>query len=173
MSVTAANRKYFVDVFMDWVTSVRALYDPLVAGVGLIKPYSYYGSITEIVNHLTIKDHVQAAKYPFICLVDDFEERHESNLDWYAVNPTIYIFSETLIEYDPQQRYDNVIKPILYTLMEYLITVIEISDTYSQANEQLTWSKKTYKGTVAGQSIENTVDCIELKLSNLLIKNKC
>lgn len=173
MSVTTTNRKYFVDVFNDWVATVRAIYDPLIEGVGLLKPYSYYGSITEIVNHLTIKDHVQAAKYPFICLVDDFEERHESDASWYTVNPTIYIFNETLIEYDPQQRYDNVIKPILYVLMQHLLTAIEYSDTYSQANEKLIWSKKTYKGTVAGQSIENTVDCIELKFQNLRIKNNC
>jgi hypothetical protein len=169
MSVAATNRKYFVDVFMDWVASVRTVYD----AINVLQPYSYYGSITEIVNHLTIKDQGQVAKYPFICLVDDFNEKHDSVLDWYIVNPTIYIFSETLVDYDPQQRYDNVIKPILFVLMQHLLTAIENSDSYSEANEKIEWEQKIYKGTVAGQSIENTVDCIELKFSNLLIKNNC
>lgn len=173
MTLAAANRKYFVDVFQDWITEVRAIYDPLIEGVGLEKPYSYFGSITEIVNYLTINDSVNAPKYPFICLVDDFEESHNSVFDWYTVNPTIFIFSETLVNYDPQQRYDNVIKPILFSLMEKLLQVIEFSSSVSQANENLNYTKKTYKGTVAGQSIQDTVDCIELKFQNLRIKNKC
>jgi hypothetical protein len=60
MTLAAANRKYFVDVFQDWITEVRAVYDPLIEGVGLEKPYSYFGSITEIVNYLTINDSVNA-----------------------------------------------------------------------------------------------------------------
>lgn len=164
-----ANRKYFVDVFTDWITEVRALYDPS----GLEKPYSYYGSITEIVNYLTINEQINVQKYPFVCLVDDFEESHVSNESWYSVNPTIYIFNETLIPYDPQQRYDNVIKPILYSIMEKLLQVIEFSSSVSQADNILSWTKKTYKGMVANQSIQDTVDCIELRFQNLLIKNNC
>ena len=165
----ATNRKYFVDVFMGWITEVRAIYDPSL----LVKPYSYYGSITEIVDYLTVLSQNQLSKYPFVCLVDDFEEIHVSNEGWYAVNPTIYIFTDTQIPYDPQQRYDNVIKPILMLIMENLLQVIEFSSSVSQADQVLSWTKKTYKGSVAGQSIQDTVDCIELKFTNLLIKNNC
>jgi hypothetical protein len=61
----------------------------------------------------------------------------------------------------------------LFSLMEKLLQVIEFSSSVSQANENLNYTKKTYKGTVAGQSIQGTVDCIELKFQNLRIKNKC
>jgi hypothetical protein len=169
---TADNRKYFVDVFSDWVTGVRTLYDPS----GLKEPYSYYGSIMEIVNHLSIKDSQigdEAKKYPFCCLVDDFRESHNSDKEWYSLNPTIYIFSYTDEDYTPQQRYDNVIKPVLYVIMEHLLSVIEFSDSYSQANEKLDWTKQAYKGSVAGMAIPDTVDCLELKFNNLLIKNNC
>lgn len=165
----AANRKYFVDVFNGWISDVRKIYDPTL----LLKPYSYFGSITDVVNYLTINEQANQPLYPFVCLIDDFEEKHNLRDAFYSVDPTIYIFSESLVEYNPQQRYDNVIKPILYTIMDILLSTINFDSSTSQANETLIYTKKTYKGQVAGQSIQDTVDCIELKFSNLLIKNKC
>jgi len=160
------ERKYFVDVFEDWIVSVRALYDT----VNLIQPYSYFGSITEIVNYLTELGTV-SAKYPFVALVDDKGIKPKMMLDWYEVNPTIYIFTETLIAYNPQERYTNVIKPILFPIMEYLKDIIEYSESVSEANESTEPEYEIYKGNVEGQAIQDTVDCIRLSYQNLRIKN--
>src|SRR5574344_1761990 len=97
MSVTAENRKYFVDVFMDWCALVRSSYD-----TGNVKPYSYYGSVLEIVNYLNAKCDNNLPRYPMIALADNEGLKQTKRDDWYEVNPTIYIFSETQEKYDPQ-----------------------------------------------------------------------
>jgi hypothetical protein len=172
MSVTAANRKYFVDVFQDWCVEVRALYDPLIEGVGLKTPYSYYGSILEIVNYLNIKSENTLPRYPMIALVDNEGMKQKKGIDWYEVSPVIYIFSETIEKYDPQQRYDNVIKPILFKIKEYLQDVIEFSELVSPANES-TDEIEIFKGSLNGSTIPDAVDCIKLSISNLRINNNC
>jgi hypothetical protein len=57
--------------------------------------------------------------------------------------------------------------------MGHLLNVIEYSTSYSPANKSLLFEKQTYKGSINGGAIPDTVDCIELKFSNLLIKNNC
>jgi hypothetical protein len=168
MSVTAENRKYFVDVFMDWCASVRSSYD-----TGNVKPYSYYGSVLEIVSYLNAKSDNNLPRYPMIALADNEGLKQIKKDDWYEVSPTIYIFSETQEKYDPQQRYTNVIKPILFPLKELLSEVIEHSDSISPANEVDEPIFEIFKGSLNGMTIPDTVDCIKLNFSNLRIKNNC
>lgn len=168
MTVAVENRKYFVDVFMDWCASVRLSFD-----VSNIKPYSYYGSVLEIVNYLNVKSDNVLPRYPIIALADNEGLKQTKKVDWYEVSPTIYIFSETIEAYDPQQRYDNVIKPILFPLKELLSEAIEYSDSISPANETDEPVFEIFKGSLNGMTIPDTVDCIKLNFSNLRIKNNC
>jgi len=168
MSVTAENRKYFVDVFMAWCASVRLEYD-----ANNKEPYSYFGTVNEIVNYLNVKSDNLLDRYPMIALQDDLGLRQIKKFDWYEVSPTIYIFNETLENYDPQQRYDNIIKPILFPIKELLTRIIEESDAVSPANEADEPAFEIFKGSIDGTTIPDTVDCIKLSFSNLRIKNHC
>ena len=166
MTILNTDRIFFDKVFEEWMIDVRAELDP----ANLIRPFSKSGSITEIVNFLTEEARVITDRYPIVALVSDFKGSLKKCLDWYEVSPTIYIFNETLESYDSTQSYDEIVKPLLMPIMLSLISVIENSEHTSQANELVTPDFNIYKGTVAGQRVQETVDCIELKFTNLRIK---
>jgi hypothetical protein len=171
--MTPANRKYFVDVFEDWVSETRFIFDP----TNLILPYSYYDNVDGIVNYLIEKSstsELSRQKYPFICLVDDFTKIEKLKEPWYRIDPTIYIFSETLIESTPSERYTNVIKPVLYPIRDILLNVIKYSNNISPANIATTLTENIFKGQISNDlKISDTVDCVRLKFSELLIKKQC
>jgi len=171
------NRRYFVDVFNNWVANVRIDYDPLVLGVGNIRPYSYFGSVQDIVNYLIEKSGdpiTSRQKFPFVCLVDNFKEKIDSVNTFYEVNPTIYIFHESLENYNPQQRYTNVIKPVLYPIFDCLIRWIEYSQDISPVNDSLVYTKELFRGQIGDNvQISDTVDCLKITFDNIKIKNNC
>jgi len=171
--LSADSRKYFVDVFDNWVANIRKKYDI----VDNEQPYSYFGSQQDIVNYLIEKSASPTQsrkKFPFICLVDDFEETINSREHWYTLTPTIYIFAETLETYDPRDRYTNVIKPILYPLFELLLREVECSKSLSPTNEFLSFKKRLYRGQIGENvMVSDTVDALKITFTNLKIKKHC
>lgn len=175
--INHSSRKYFVDVFENWVANVRAQYDPVIDGVGGERPYSYFGSVQEIVNQFIEKSSdstLSRKKFPCICLVDDFVEEINHRNTFYEVSPTFYIFQESLETNNAKDRYTSVIKPILYPIFEKFIYWVEFGEGTSPCNDSLIFKKELFRGQIGSNVlIADTVDCLKITFKNLRIKKNC
>lgn len=89
---------------------------------GLAAPYYMYGHKKEINNRLMAKDKHKDFKwkrYPLVALTLDFPEDIANGLQSYTLN--IGILEMTTKDYNAEERYTNVFKPILYPLYELFL----------------------------------------------------
>lgn len=155
-----ADKKYIVDMFEDIVSQVRADYDP----TNLLEPYYDYGHLISILNKLNAKDGnrvLKLQKYPLIALIQDIQEDHTNDLNiGYSFSPGIVILATTDKNYTEQQRYQNVLKTILYPIYELLIEKIkyyQFFDFETESNgiptykkwDRVNWGTSTFFGNVA------------------------
>jgi hypothetical protein len=179
-----ADSKYFVDVFGDIVSAVRAEYDE----ANNLEPYYMYGHPREIANRLSLKDKSQVQKfqkYPLIVLLQDFQESHgDTNYNYdYTLPITALIVTKTRPTYTSEERYENTFKPILYPIYELLIEKINISeDIITQSIETIEYTKtdRLFWGAASTYSNEGLIfndnlDAIELNFTGLQISrdNTC
>jgi len=116
--------RVLVDDIGEVVTAVRTdariialINDPKING---LFPFYMYGHRLEIANRLLEKDMdsvYKYQKYPLIALRMDFPETHNAGqLVEYTLNIAFLMFTQ--MGYDTPQRYENVIRPILYPLVD-------------------------------------------------------
>lgn len=85
-------------------------------------PYYMYGHFLEIANRLKEKDQDKVykyQKYPLIALRMDIPETHRGDMVDYSLNIAIVGFTDK--NYNAQERYTNVIKPVLSPIYEALM----------------------------------------------------
>ncbi len=88
---------------------------------GLTSPYFFYGTPVEINRQLCERDHgsTKGKVYPAIALRLPTTEEVKNGLINY--NFTLAILDTTKVSYDAPDRYEHVVKPILYPLYELLL----------------------------------------------------
>jgi hypothetical protein len=177
-----SDKRYFVDVFGAIMTYIREYYDPLIAGVGLEKPYYLHGHPLDILQMLNQKDknpEFKYKKYPLIALLQDFTENDKDvNPQFeYIVSPRVLIITSTSQAYDSIQRYTNTFKPILYPLYKLLLDAIddsiEIFECYEDyiphtKIDRMYWGKTGVAGN-EGLTFNDHLDCIEINFTDLHI----
>jgi hypothetical protein len=171
---------YLVDDIGAVVTSVRNqsqklwLSDPSAVST---TPYYMYGHRLEINNRLVQKSKgdFKYQLYPLIALRMDFEEDIDNGLIKYNLN--LAILNRTEKNYNAEERYTNVFKPILYPLYEAFMDKLKKAGIFQwDGNYTLpphTKIDRPYYGTSSEeQNVKNifsdTLDAIEiigLKLS--------
>lgn len=178
MSLDAENRKYFVDVFDDYVADVRLDYD-----VSNEKPYYMHGTpqeINTILAELATSPTLSDKRFPLIILVEDFTEIWKYNDTFYSVNPKVLIVTETRQEYTSEERYANTFKPVLVPIRDLLFDKIEFSPNTSQIMEGIDFSETKHPAWGRfgiygneGKLFDDRLDCIELDIKDLKINKKC
>lgn len=172
-----ADRKYFVDVFGEIVTAVRAAYD-LTNG---LEPYYIYGHPREIANRLSLKNKsgtLKYQKYPLVALLQDFQESHGDTLVTdYSLSFTVIIVVSTNKNYTSEERYTNTFKPILYPIYELLIKEIDLSEYLLTVDEGLVEHTKTDRLFWGAEGIysndglifNDNLDAIEINFTNIQV----
>lgn len=92
------------------------------------QPYYLYGPNLEVAKELVKKDTAQKGKYPLFVLNMPFPEKKENGLIFLTLNIAIVAF--TKMDYRASDRYDKVIKPILYPLYEAFIVELRKSGLF-------------------------------------------
>lgn len=139
-------------------------------------PYFMFGHRIEIANALMRKekDKVQKlAKYPLIALRLPIEEEVDDDVVTYRLNIAILDFTDK--RYNAQQRYDNVIEPILYPLYEKFMNALPVGGFFWESGHWPPHTKtdKLFYGTQGAEGNEayifnDPLDAIEIE--NLEIK---
>lgn len=114
---------YLVDDIGTVVTAMRnqtvKLWDENPDSPVATTPYYLYGHRREINKRLLEKDKSKTfkyQKYPLLALRMDFPEENKDGLIEYTLN--MAILQKTEENYNTEERYTNVFKPILYPLLE-------------------------------------------------------
>lgn len=95
-------------------------------------PYYMYGHRLEISNRLILKDkdkEQKNKKYPLVGLRMDVSEFCEGDMIHYKMNLAILTF--TLHNYNAEQRYTNVFKPILQPLYERFLVALRTTHIFT------------------------------------------
>ena len=158
-----------VDIIKEIVESMQ------VDGV----PYYDHGHPIEMVNTLLEKDGNDTwkfKKYPLIYLRQDFKESMTNDGLYTTIsNLDIFILNNTSMDYTSEQRYTNVLKPILYPLFEAFIK--KVSQSTKLANPVVDYDKydRLFWGTSAAMGNEanilnDPIDAIEINLIDLKVQ---
>lgn len=109
----------FKDVFKTIVDEVRKEYDP----TNNLKPYLQFGLYSDLIEVLKIKDNNQIGKYPLIWLVWENSNNQQRWIDpyVYSISPRVFICDLATQDDNSDERYDNVISPILNPLFDLFI----------------------------------------------------
>jgi len=115
----SADFRYFPAILGEVIAEVRKEYD-----ANNLSPYFGYGTYFELMEMCKVKDMNQQLKYPLIWLVWEAEEDKQSWLDpyMYKVAPSVYICDFANTDDLTDQRYINVINPVLYKIFDILIS---------------------------------------------------
>jgi len=144
-------------------------------------PYYDHGHPIEMVNKLLMIDKLHPPyswkKYPLIYLKQDFKEVIKND-GYYCTLPNLklVILNFTNENYTSDQRYTNVLIPILYPLYESLKNEIEFSaDLETGFLEHSKWDRLFWGTEQAMGNVENIlndpIDAIELELDDLIVLN--
>lgn len=120
---------YVVDNIGKVVTSMRMVTDG--------PPFYMYGHKVEINNELQGKNHKsaqQSRKYPLILLNMDIAENVENGVVKYILN--VAIVAMTKETYTAQQRFENVIKPVLGPLYDGFVAGLKDSPDFFWSGDQ-------------------------------------
>lgn len=149
-----------------------------------LTPYYMYGHRLEIAARLSEKDKDQVykyQKYPLVALRLDTAEQHHDGVIDYNLNIVIVQFTQK--QYNAEERYANVIKPILYPLYYSFMQKLTESGLFqwgSGLKEPVhTKIDRPYWGTAGPEgNVKNIfndpldgIELINLKVSRE--KNKC
>jgi hypothetical protein len=123
----------------------------------------------ELINEAKSKT-LDGQRYPLIFLNADFSEQM---IDYrkIRINPTLYIITQTLMNYTVQQRLDNVYKPILYKIYKVFMVALRNSHKFwlFEAEFMHTRTDLFYLQNLSAEQnkINAIVDAIELKFPSL------
>lgn len=170
--------QYIVDNIGTVVAAMRGTYST----TDLEVPYYMFGHRLEISRQLDRKTKNSKAKYPLIALRMDFNETIEDTFIKCKLN--IGIFQFTKMNYNTQQRYDNVFKPILYPLYYLFLEELYHSGLFSWGIDgdlekpKHTKIDRPYWGTPATEKNEKNIfndplDAIEIVDMEVVTKIKC
>lgn len=169
--------RYFPLIVQDIVTEVAKKWD---IGNNL-KPFYHFGTYLELTKRVSIKDSIDAEKYPLIWLV---WEAGESQQDWqnevqYNVSPRLFICTFTSMDYSSSERYSANFQGVLFPIWELFKKEL-MFNRFTQTSKQfkfklaehLLWGESL--GFEKSQNvIFDTLDAIEIKFSSLEINKIC
>lgn len=134
------------------------------------QPYYMYGHRQEIANRLLEMDQdnvYKYKKYPLIALRLDVPEQHKGGLIDYSLNIAILDFTEK--EWNSEQRYENVIKPILIPLYKRFLVELKQSGLFIINEEEPEHTKidRPFWGTTQPEGnvkyiFNDPLDCVEI-----------
>jgi len=174
----ATDRTYFVDLFGEIISRVRAEYDTL--NDPALEPYYMYGHPTEMAKRLSFKDRRAVdkfRKFPLVGLITDFEEKHGESPDvLYSVSSSVIIVDKTDKNYISDARYVNTFKPILYPIYKLLISkLIDSAEFKTPTNlvehnktDRLFWGANGIYGN-EGVIFNEHLDAIQIDFTDLKI----
>ncbi len=135
-------------------------------------PYYLYGHRTEISDRLLEKDQDKVQKYkkyPLIALKLDTPETVNEGLWHYDLNIAILAYTDK--NYNTEERYTNVFKPVLYPLYESFLKELRNAGMFMWPDEQEFpphvkidrpyWGTESKEGNVK-QFFNDPLDAIEL-----------
>lgn len=169
--------RYFPLIVQDIVTQVRAKYDTMTN----VKPYYEFGTYLELTKAISIKDRIDAEKYPLVWLVWEANESIQrwQNSHSYIVSPRMFICNFTNSDYSSSERYTanfiNVLFPI-FELVKYYVQYNAFMSFNGEFKfslaEHLLWGESL--GFQKNQNVLfDTLDAIEIKFENLEINKRC
>jgi hypothetical protein len=147
-----ADTRYIVDVFKEIVANTALVYDRANGE----KPFFMHGHILDVVNRLAEYENdniFKWKKYPLIILIEDIERSHPNPLRFEAtVSPRFIICTDTVKEYHSPDRWENIIKPILFPIYDLFVQKIAESTDIDQSDieevkQGSTDVARTYWGT--------------------------
>jgi len=177
----ATDRAFFVDVFGDIVSAVRAEYDPKTLPEVPLEPYYIYGHPREIASRLSLKDQDAVdkfRKFPLIALITDLKQSHGQNqaID-YELDPfTVVIVTSTKPTYNSEERTELSFKPILYPIYNLLIQKIIDSKVIATPEnlvdhdheDRYAWGAQSVYGNT-GLIFNEYLDAIEITFNNIQV----
>lgn len=149
-----------------------------------LKPYSMYGHKLEIANRLRDKDQdsvYKYQKYPLIALSMPFSEDVQKDTV-HGLKLNIAIVDNTSVRYLSEERYENVIKPILEPLYNDFLEAVTRSGLFLFQGivPEHTRIDRLFYGTDGEQPtnseyiFDDALDAIEIiNLKVKLLKNNC
>jgi hypothetical protein len=135
-------------------------------------PYYMYGHWQEIVKILMDKENdpiYKYQKYPLIVLRLDTPEEKKNGMIMHTLNIAILDFTDA--NYTAEQRYENVLKPVLYPLYESFLVHLKRCGKFTWSGNQEEpphvkidrpfWGTSQSGGGSANK-LTDPIDCIEL-----------
>lgn len=142
--------------------------------------YYDFGHHEAVVKNLIYKDGNpdKPAKYPLVWLVTPFKEKRGGIYDLYATCDLHFVIAYyTEANYSMEERRDKVFLPILYPVYAELLRQLAKSHSFQVAGPEpehekmdLQYAKVDSNGT---NLFNDFVDVIDLKISNVQVKNIC
>jgi len=174
-----ADTRYFVDIMSEIVAAVRAEYDTTSVPSPVFPVYIHDHPV-KVANRLVERDHnktLKFQKYPLITLFEDFIQKDGGFEHAYLVDCTILILDYSEKTRNSDERYEQVIKPILHPIYELLLQSIEDSK-YIETNgvESIdkdmyirpAWGEEGKYGNV-GLIFNDNTDGIQINLRDLKV----
>ena len=146
-------------------------------------PYYMYGHPKEIRQRLQERDSgptLKYQKYPLIALIQDFPEDMTDPELYAEVKITVVIVGYTKKDYYSEDRYTNVLKPVLYPIYNDLLEAIfndsnfwfdpSLTKPKHTKTDRLFYGTESVDGNVANQYADH-LDAIEVSNLELRIRN--
>lgn len=168
------NRPPYIitDVFTDIIAAVAAK---------LGKPvYSYYGYIQELDETLIQYNQSPALfdkKYPLVWLSQPFTITAGKLPQLYAELSELrmFIIKDSVKEWKAKDRMEKNYKPVIYPIFYELINQMALSKAFIgyKAKMNYQFTDRYYWGELQKNVLNDVVDIIEVKFTNIKISNKC
>jgi hypothetical protein len=161
--------RIFPDIFKEVNDLVIEYIDP---DNGLV-PYFGFGTYLELLQMCQTKDNNQQTKYPLIWLVWETSENQQKWIEpyMYNINVRLFICDLTKVDNTTEQRYDNVMRPILYPIFSALYEALGHHPNIQLGNDFLYPSNDhPFWLNNSGDTIFDPLSSIEVNLQNLLIQ---
>lgn len=170
-----------VDIIGDVVSDVRLDFTQ-----DNIIPFYDYGTTLEVVNRLSAKtksDDFYDKKYPLIWYLigDSIKEEvdNKKSIKRQVTDISIIICTETNAEYTSEERYTNVIKPILRPLYDSFMSKLKLNKQLKSIDgfkhnyfENLYWGRNGLYGH-EGNIFNDLIDAIIIDSMDLFIIETC
>lgn len=164
--------QYFPDIMEAIVTSIQT--DSL--------PRFSYGYWLEEQNKLSVKslNWQNSITYPFIFMPVDYDEDFGAEPIYYSSNDFIlYIVGKSKINYKSEERFENVLKAILYPIYQNLMQAMIDSLSFDKEGKRFIAHEKKdlyyHEAAINENKLNQPIEVIRLTFSDLKINyiSKC